>query len=121
MVWSSPLRAESFSRYHFKRALADAGLELGTRGVPGVRFHNLSHTHASWLARSGVRPEVVAKLLGYQDATTTLRGYTHLRLEGRADAVLGIDVRPQTRPAMRPHSAELPLRRQVSDTQHPRG
>lgn len=44
MDWARPLDMESYYRYHVKRALADAGLAVGTRGVPGVRFHDQRHT-----------------------------------------------------------------------------
>lgn len=85
--WSSPWDAESFYRYHFKRALRVAGLPVGSRGNPGVRFHDLRHTYASMLAAQAVRPEVVAKLMGHANAYITLAIYTHLWPEDLTDAV----------------------------------
>lgn len=110
MDWSSPWDAESFYRYHFKRALRGAGLPVGSAGSPGVRFHDLRHTYASWLAHDGVRPEVVAKLLGHRDATITLQIYTHLWPEDLADAVSGLDRRPTAAPPRPTTTNVLPMR-----------
>ena len=42
------------------------------------RFHNLRHTHASWLAEHGVPTIVVKERLGHSKVETTLRYYTHI-------------------------------------------
>jgi hypothetical protein len=62
--WSSPWDAESFYRYHFKRALktVDAGA-------------------------CGDAPEVAAKLMGHDNANITLAIYTHLWPEDLTEAV----------------------------------
>lgn len=106
--WTSPWDAESFYRYHFKRALTVAGLPVGTRGAPGVRFHDLRHTYASMLAAQGVRPEVVAKLMGHANATITLQVYTDLWPEDLSSAVTDL-VEPVAGPPAAP--TVVPMRR----------
>ena len=49
---------------------------------PGVSFHTLRHTHASWLIACGVDLKTVSERLGHADEATTLRIYAHL-LPGR--------------------------------------
>lgn len=46
-------------------------------GVP-FKFHNLRHTHASWLAENEVPTIVTKKRLGHSKEETTLRYYTHI-------------------------------------------
>jgi integrase len=42
------------------------------------KFHNLRHTHASWLAEKGVPVIVVKARLGHSKIETTLKYYNHL-------------------------------------------
>lgn len=46
-------------------------------GFPGLRFHELRHTHASLLLAGSQDAVSVASRLGHSDATTTLRNYAH--------------------------------------------
>ncbi len=46
-------------------------------GLPGVRVHDLRHTHASILASAGLSLPVIGALLGHTQAQTTAR-YAHL-------------------------------------------
>ena len=46
-------------------------------GVP-FKYHNLRHTHATWLAEHGVPTAAVRLRLGHSRETTTLRYYTHV-------------------------------------------
>ena len=55
-------------------------------GLPGVRFHDLRHTWASWLAQADVALNVIGELLGHSQPQTTKR-YTHLRTEDLTRAV----------------------------------
>lgn len=55
-------------------------------GVP-FKFHNLRHTHASWLAEHGVPAIVTKKRLGHSKEETTLRYYTHIT-QGMRDDLL---------------------------------
>lgn len=45
--------------------------------LPGLRFHDLRHTFASWKVQSGVPIYEVMKLMGHSDIKSTLR-YAHL-------------------------------------------
>jgi integrase len=46
-------------------------------GLPGYRLHDNRHTHASHLVSSGLSLEIVGRLLGHTNPTTTKR-YAHL-------------------------------------------
>ena len=45
-----------------------------------MRFHDLRHSCASFLATNGVHPRMVMAILGHADIRTTMR-YTHVRPE----------------------------------------
>ena len=47
-------------------------------GLPGVRLHDLRHTHASLLLRQGVHPKIVSERLGHTNIQITLDTYSHL-------------------------------------------
>ena len=51
------------------------------------RYHNLRHTHASWLAEHNVPAIVTKQRLGHSKEETTLRYYTHIT-EGMRDDLL---------------------------------
>jgi integrase len=51
-----------------------------TRYKPTVRLHDLRHSYASHLVSNGVGLQIVGKLLGHVQASTTMR-YTHLQDE----------------------------------------
>lgn len=61
-----------FSYKVFKRLLAKAGISAV------VRFHDLRHTHATWLLEKGVHPKVVAERLGHSSIRITLDTYSHV-------------------------------------------
>lgn len=44
----------------------------------GLRFHDLRHTHASWLISGGARPDQVMERLGHSDIKTTYNTYVHM-------------------------------------------
>lgn len=46
-------------------------------GYPGLRFHELRHTHASLLLAGSQDAVSVASRMGHSDASTTLRQYAH--------------------------------------------
>lgn len=52
-------------------------------GLPDVRFHDLRHTYASWLAQDGASMAMIRDLLGHASVQTTSR-YAHL---GRRDLI----------------------------------
>ncbi len=43
----------------------------------GLRFHDLRHSYATWLVSDGVPINVVQKVMGHEQASTTLNRYTH--------------------------------------------
>ncbi len=45
--------------------------------LPPVTFHELRHTCATLAGQRGVHPQVVQRLLGHADISTTLRVYSH--------------------------------------------
>jgi integrase len=47
-------------------------------GVLGVRFHDLRHTHASLMLKSGVHPKIVSERLGHSSVSITLDVYSHV-------------------------------------------
>ena len=56
--------------YRFKKALFNLGL-------PDIRFHDLRHSYATMMLRSGVHPKIVSSVLGHSDVGTTLNIYSH--------------------------------------------
>ncbi|WP_165443557.1 site-specific integrase [Olsenella sp. Marseille-P4559] len=56
----------------FKRIAEQSGMPKG------FTFHDLRHTHATWLLMSGVAVQEVSQRLGHGDAATTLRIYAHV-------------------------------------------
>ncbi|MEG1577380.1 MAG: tyrosine-type recombinase/integrase, partial [Oscillospiraceae bacterium] len=49
------------------------------------KFHNLRHTHASWLAEHNVPAIVAKKRLGHSKEETTLKYYQHITQGMRSD------------------------------------
>ena len=73
-------------RREFKKATTRAELE-------GFRFHDLRHSHASFLLQAGVPLNTVRDLLGHQSLAMTLR-YAHIAPDNRQDAVELLDHGP---------------------------
>lgn len=51
---------------------------LRRRKIKAVRFHDLRHSHASQLLRSGVNPKIISERLGHSKVGFTLDVYAHL-------------------------------------------
>jgi integrase len=68
------------------------GYERAARkaGLVGVRFHDLRHSYASFLVRSGVPLNTVRELLGHRTIDMTLR-YSHLSPDHKREAVRVLD------------------------------
>jgi integrase len=66
-IWENP-PAVSLA---FHRAVSAAD-------VPAIRLHDLRHTHASLLLKSGVNPKVVSERLGHSSVAFTLDTYAHV-------------------------------------------
>ncbi len=79
-----PLHPHNISARQFPRLCEAAG-------VPRIRFHDLRHTHATWLLAAGVHPKVVAARLGHSSTKLTLDTYSHVveSVEREAGNVVG--------------------------------
>jgi integrase len=75
-----PLRRRNFATRAWLPALEAAGLE-------GLRFHELRHTVASWLADAGIPEVIVAAVLGHKVGPSMTAGYTSV-VAGFEDRVL---------------------------------
>lgn len=56
-------------------------------GLPGVTFHDLRHTHATWLLESGVDLKTVSQRLGHTSITITADIYAHVTDAMQRDAM----------------------------------
>lgn len=66
----TPLEPRTFTRI-FEKLLKQAEL-------PKVRFHDLRHTHATFLLLLGEHPKVVQERLGHSTISTTIDTYSHI-------------------------------------------
>ena len=60
--------------------LPPAGVDAGRRPVRAAArlwFHDLRHSYATWLVSDGVPINVVSRLMGHEQISTTLNRYTH--------------------------------------------
>lgn len=76
-----PYAARTLSKW-FERARDAAG-------YPHVRFHDLRHTYASWLAKNGADLTAMRDLLGHSSFAMTNR-YAHLQADRLREAAAGI-------------------------------
>lgn len=66
--------------------------------LPHIRFHDLRHTHATLMLKSGVHPKVVSERLGHASVAFTLDTYSHVvpglqeAAAERFDKMLKLDV-----------------------------
>jgi integrase len=60
-------------------------------GLPGVRFHDLRHAHATLLLLQGVHPKVVSERLGHASIGITLDTYSHVLPSLQSQAVEAFD------------------------------
>jgi integrase len=54
--------------------------------LPGMRFHDLRHSCATFLAQNGIQPRMMQAILGHADVRTTLAIYTHVNPEALTEA-----------------------------------
>lgn len=47
-------------------------------GFPGVRLHDMRHTHASLMLQAGVHPKIVSERLGHASVSITMDTYSHV-------------------------------------------
>jgi integrase len=62
-----------------------------TLGLPGVRFHDLRHAHATLLLLEGVHPKIVSERLGHASIAITLDTYSHVLPSMQSQAVEAFD------------------------------
>ena len=69
-------------------------VDLDAAGIPVkddcgrvVDFHSLRHTCGSRLARAGVSPQLCQRIMRHSTMELTLKFYTHLTLENKAEAL----------------------------------
>jgi len=60
-------------------------------GLTGLRFHDLRHSHATFLIKEGFNPKVVSERLGHANVGITLNTYTHLLAADQAEAAAFMD------------------------------
>lgn len=78
--------------------------ELGGDGMAPFRFHDLRHTHVSWLIAGGAPLPHIQARLGHESITTTIDTYGHLLPAGDeliADIVDTVLKGQQVRPPLR--------------------
>ncbi len=80
---AGPVGRTSFRTRVWKPAIRRAGLP------ERLRFHDLRHAYATWLVSEGVPPNIVQRIMGHEDVTTTLAIYTDVPDDyvGRVDGV----------------------------------
>jgi integrase len=49
---------------------------VAARAGAALRFHDLRHSYATWLVDDGVPPNMVQRVMGHENVTTTLQLYT---------------------------------------------
>jgi integrase len=76
----------TFSYHVFKQIL------LVRAGISNkLRFHDLRHTHATWLLEAGVNVKVVSERLGHANIRITLDTYAHVLKTMQGEAVTALD------------------------------
>lgn len=74
------LRESNFTRRNFKPLLEQVNKKLSADNkLPRrFRFHDLRHTHATFLLKAGVHPKIVSERLGHATVAITLDLYSHV-------------------------------------------
>jgi len=67
-------------------------IALKDLGLPLVTFHDLRHTHATWLLESGVDLKTVSQRLGHSSITVTADIYAHVTRKMQQDAMSKLEV-----------------------------
>ena len=66
---------ERFSREWINRMARMAAMDEPP--APGIRLHDLRHTHATLLLRAGIHPKIVSERLGHAKVAITMDVYSH--------------------------------------------
>jgi integrase len=72
-VWPDPVGVERVAK---ATSAAAAVAEVAKQAVGGLRFHDLRHSYATWLVTDGVPINLVQRVMGHEQASTTLNRYT---------------------------------------------
>lgn len=76
--WSARwLDSDGIERAAEHRTEPDAVAHVARHHAGGIRFHDLRHSYATHLVSSGVPVNDVQRVLGHEQASTTLNRYTH--------------------------------------------
>ncbi len=67
-------------------------------GIRRLTPHSARHTYASWAVRQGIKPELLQKILGHAQYTTTADIYVHSDFEQLISAVENADSNPVSNP-----------------------
>jgi integrase len=78
------LRKDNFMSRVFRPAVERTGLGR-------VRFHDLRHTYAALMIRSGAHPKILQSQLGHSSITVTLDRYGHLYPDAFAEVGEALD------------------------------
>jgi len=62
----------------------------GAAGIPRIRIHELRDTYVTLMARSGIKIEVISKLVGHSDPAFTMRRYRQIQKDETKAAVIGL-------------------------------
>lgn len=73
-VWADRDGVEWSAEFTTER---EAVAQVAAKAAGGMRFHDLRHAYATWLVTDGVPINVVQRVMGHEQASTTLNRYTH--------------------------------------------
>ena len=75
LCWTDQTGARRSQTFRTKSAAFAHAAKVAPRDA--LHFHDLRHCYATWLVSRGVPINVVQKVLGHEQASTTLNRYTH--------------------------------------------
>lgn len=82
------LKGKRYNPASFARRYTDI---RDRRKLKKIRFHDLRHTNATMMYKSGVKTKVMQERLGHSNISTTLDIYTHLFKEDQEEVINVID------------------------------
>jgi integrase len=90
-----PIHHANFTNRQWRKVL-DRAVALG---VPNIHFHDLRHTHASWLIADGIPLPEIQRRLGHESIQITVDTYGHLLPQGGEQVKAAISARLRSRPS----------------------
>lgn len=73
-TWTDADGVGWLAEFATKREAVD---QVARKAFGGLRFHDLRHSYATWLISDGVPVNVVQRVMGHEQASTTLNLYVH--------------------------------------------